>query len=97
MKCKNICQFSRFKGPAHVNEQEIKELLDHTAQKNTVFVYIIKQLYHSLFVVRELIANSVLRASLTMSSYTTPAYGIIVKYQAVNFISNYFDSSKIHY
>ena len=44
MKCKNICQFSRFKGPAHVNEQEIKELLDHTAQKNTVFVYIIKQL-----------------------------------------------------
>ena len=35
---------------AKVNEQEMRELLDTTTPKNTVFVYIIKQLYtyHSL-------------------------------------------------
>ena len=48
---------------AKVNEQEIRELFDNT--KHTVFVYIIKQLYHSLL--------------SYMNSYTTRAYGIIVK------------------
>ena len=34
---------------AKVNEQEIRELLDNTTSNpNIVFVYIIKQLYHSL-------------------------------------------------
>ena len=39
--------------------------------KNTMFVYIIKQLYHSL---------SSYMNSYAMSSYTTGAHGIIVKY-----------------
>ena len=33
---------------AKVNEEEIRELFDNTTPYNTVFVYIIKQLYHSL-------------------------------------------------
>ena len=50
---------------AKVNEQEIRVLLEKHNAKNTVFVYIIKQLYRSL--------------SSYMNSCKPLAHGIIVK------------------
>ena len=51
---------------AKVNEQQKEGSCLTTQHQNTVFVYIIKQLYHSL--------------SPYMNSYTTRAHGITVKY-----------------
>ena len=65
---------------AKTTEAEIVALLEKATPENTKkqlnMEYIIKQLFHSRR--NELIANSALRASLTISSCTTRACGIIV-------------------
>ena len=64
---------------AKVNEQEIRELLDNTIPKIPCLSGN-KTIIPIALVIYELIANQALHASLAMSSYTTRAHGIIVKY-----------------